>query len=68
MKINSLIKLQVDPILYRDRLRAGWFGVRIPAAVKNFSLLHTFRPSLETIQPPTEWVSGFFSGSKATVT
>jgi hypothetical protein len=48
-----------------SRLRAGRFGVQIPAGANIFLVSKTFTGSLWPIQPPIQWVPEFFHRDKA---
>ena len=45
-------------------LRVGESGFRISARAKHFSLWETSRQDLGTVQPPIQWLLGFFPGGK----
>jgi hypothetical protein len=50
-------------------VQAEWFGVRSLAGATESSLPpQTYRPFLESIQPPVRWVPGVLSGREAEVT
>jgi hypothetical protein len=65
--INFLMYCPLGELEYRSRysdwLRAGRPRVRIPTPgkVNNFLISTSLRPALESIQPPTQWVTGAFS-------
>jgi hypothetical protein len=62
MIMNCGLWVRIAESVYRESLRAGWSGDRIPVE-RDFQ--HLSRTTLGPTQPPIQWTPVFFPGGKA---